>query len=271
MKPAPQAGLCGPVVELGNNSLPWEYKLKTSIQGLGREVPVNVSPPNNTSEFKEIRVPKQISHITGPPAQAFSFRQQQRWDLANWELYRFGCFLKLRPSLICLPCRQTEGEKVRQRYRETSGRACHKASQSILDVSFNFMHDSSHICFPSLSPLFFLPLMLPFLPSYTQPPPFLCLSISGVCIQMMMHPETSGWDWGMETMLILNLPFLSVSEALWPCVSNLFCSADAADWSDAGCSRLLEPWTPAFCELNGSSHLQMVHPVLIMSIAITFS
>lgn len=47
------------------------------------------------------------------PTKAFSCRQQQSWDLGTGEFYRFGRSLKVTPSHICLPRRQTESETQR--------------------------------------------------------------------------------------------------------------------------------------------------------------
>lgn len=102
------------------------------------------------------------------------------------------------------------------------------------------MHGSSHICFPPFFiPCFFLPPIhtnthTHFLPLF--PPSFhLQGSLSNDAASW-----TSGWDWGTETMFILNLSFLSRNEALLPYASNLFCSAVTAHWCDAACTQKVQ-------------------------------
>lgn len=78
----------------------------------------------NIGEFKEKQVAKQISHILGSPVQSFSLRQQQRWDVEKCWALLIWMFLK-GYSVSHLPSLQTK----RKWDRETSRRACHKASQ----------------------------------------------------------------------------------------------------------------------------------------------
>lgn len=175
---------------------------------------------------------EQTSHIPGSPTQACTFRQQHSVEIwGTGELYRFGRSLKVTPSHICLPCRQTESEMERL----PGGLDIKHHRQQYFRRIFNFMHDSAHICFPSfpLHCFFSFPLMLPTnTHTHTQSshlhPLFPSVSLQGF-IQMKLHPEPCGCDPGTETLFVLNLSFLSMSKALQSYVSNLFCSADTAE------------------------------------------
>lgn len=89
-----------------------------------------------------------------PPAWDFSLRQQQHQVLRNWRALLIWTFLK-GYTVSCLPTLQTH----RKRDKEISRRACHKASQAGLfsRYLFNFMHGSSHICFPPFPISFIFP------------------------------------------------------------------------------------------------------------------
>lgn len=115
-------------------------------------------------------------------------------------------------SRIFLPCRHKKSEMERLPRRLTKKHG----SRSISEVYFNFMHDSSHICFPPL------PLHCCF-PSYNASSAHahthICTKmhthttsslflISRVFNPMTLHPAPSGWDPGTETLFSRSLFFL---------------------------------------------------------------
>ena len=232
------------------------YKPKTWTLGLRQKFLqrffVFFFSPNNTREFKAKRVAEQISHIPGSPAWAFSLRQQQCWVLGNWRALSIWTFLK-GYTVSHLPSLQTN----RKRDRETSRRACHEASQAGVFWRYLLISCTTALTFVSLPfpfASFLLPLMFPFRRPH---PPFPFFPSPGFAFKwrcILSHPDgRHGNNVNFEP------SFLSTSEALWPYVSNLFCSADTAERCDAAHTKKLQAFwnlgSPDLYVLNVNGHV----------------